>query len=305
MQQQRQFMNALKNWYCDFVQSALTEKEFADCYQGENLTDEQVRTLCEQVVKENIKNGIVEINLKTSKVQVAKEVLDNFGVQGKVVVDEKYLENLTTKDFLEDKIIIEITDILDLTPQRLSEISDLCAKMKVPILIHFARSLDEVGLINVRYNLSPAKLLEDFGFLDRECILLGCNYLDKDDLELLSTYQVKIVLTPKTDALKARGFVNLLSIENSGVEYGFATESYPKYNLFEEAFISYANTANLILEKEPISLKKLLASLQSKNGKIEFCKNIASQPLVALEIEQSQILRVELNNKNLYIKEGE
>ena len=147
--------------------------------------------------------------------------------------------------------------------------------------------------------------MEEFGFLDRECYILGGNYLDKDDFSLLSSYGAKVILTPKSDSLCGREFVNLLTLENADIDYFFGSDIYPIVNIFHEALLAYEGTANLLVNNFTLDLKRLEKSLQSDFGQVEIEDDDIDFPLGLFETERGQIVRVMSKDNKLIYQKGE
>ena len=232
-------------------------------------------------------------------------MIEEFEIDGKVIISADKLQEIRAQDLLGDNVIVEVSSVLEMSDGALSNLSDLSAKMKLPLLFHLGRTLEEVGLISVRYGKSPATLLEEFGFLDRECYILGGNYLDKDDFSLLSSYGAKVILTPKSDSLCGREFVNLLTLENADIDYCFGSDIYPIVNIFHEALLAYEGTANLLVNNFTLDLKRLEKSLQSDFGQVEIEDDDIDFPLGLFETERGQIVRVMSKDNKLIYQKGE
>jgi hypothetical protein len=252
------------NCYCDAIRTALNcflpVEESERLLEEDLFSKEELLTLSKFALVLNSRADVGKVNLSAPNADILP-FFEEFGLDGRVILPYEAIPSLKTSDFVGGRVALEVKSLLENDEKTISDISDLSGKMKIPVFINFGRTLEEVGLLSSRYNSSPARLLEDFGFLDRECYLLGCNFIDKDDLDIISSYGGKVVLTPRSDMMKGCGAVNLYSIENKGIEYGFGNQSYPQIDMANEAEIARGNTANLLYERGLISTESLLKAL--------------------------------------------
>lgn len=272
------------NFFCDGQRTALNcflpVEESEALLEEVNFSNEELLTLARFALALNSRAGVGKVNLSVPNADILP-YFEEFGLDGRVILPYEAIPSLKTSDFVGGRVALEVKSLLENDEKTLSDISDLSGKMKIPVFIDFGRTLEEVGLLSSRYNSSPARLLEDFGFLDRECYLLGCNFIDKDDFDIISSYGGKVVLTPRCDMMKGCGAVNLYSIENKGIEYGFGNQSYPQIDMANEAEIARGNTANLLYERGLISTESLLKAImiEEENSK----QSIEKDKVIPLE----------------------
>lgn len=110
------------------------------------------------------------------------------------------------------------TSILqDIAQKTEGELDELCLKVhqtKSPLFCRVGQTLDELGALDKQFHKPLSQVLEDFGFLDISPAIVGANCLEKDELELLKSYDCPIVLTPGDDAKAARRPNNLVLLKN-------------------------------------------------------------------------------------------
>ncbi len=296
-------MRGLYNGYCDYVKATLynfmDNEEVEEFCENYSFTEEELELMCRFMALKNISSGVSEVNFASPSPQVTKKIYDEFGLGGQTVLKECYLDKLETKDFIGGKIIIEIPSLIDLKEARLCEISDLSAKLDFPLLIHFGKSLEEVGLISTKYNHSPAEFIEELGFLDRKCMLLGCNYIDKDDLEKISAYDGQVLLSPQSDCIEAKGFVNLLTIQNQGLKYSLASGVNPNINIFSEAKLLWGQTSQLLLDNKVVNFACLENALQSEDGELNLLQSEFNSKIRKFDVEQADIISLTRGDKIL------
>lgn len=95
-------------------------------------------------------------------------------------------------------------------------------------IVRAAYSLEEVGLINVRYRLSPIMLLHKMGVMDK-CTVASGVCLDNDDIDLMVQEGVPLVLLPTADAGYGNGFAPVCAAVRRGLRVGVGTFD-GKYN---------------------------------------------------------------------------
>ena len=239
-----------KNFYCD--SSAFLNKTLSRAFSPPLLSDKEEGILCEYVVIENLLSGVSELNLSAVNPQNALNALDKYHLKGRAVVTST-IPNIDPK-----RCILHIKDIIE-EEGTLQDIAFKLSKEKYPILITYGRTLHEMGSI---------------GFLEKECYILGANYLDKDDLNLLKMHDAKIVVSPRADMFKGRGFVNFAPLKNLGLQTLFASDELPSVDILAEAMLAIGQTGNL-LHDEVVTLDDLNEIWSSETDfKIEFSSDL-------------------------------
>ena len=96
------------------------------------------------------------------------------------------------------------------------------------LIVRAAFDLNEAGLIEARYKLSPIMLLHKMGVIDR-CVVVGGVCLDNDDLDLMAQENVPLVVTPTASAGYGYGFASVCAAKRRGIRVGLGTFD-GKYN---------------------------------------------------------------------------
>jgi cytosine/adenosine deaminase-related metal-dependent hydrolase len=81
------------------------------------------------------------------------------------------------------------------------------------LIVSACYSLDEIGLIDVKYHLSPVQLLHKLGLLEK-CTVVGGVYLDRDDVDLMSQCGTPLVLCPTSSMGYGYGIPHFCAYEN-------------------------------------------------------------------------------------------
>lgn len=252
-----------KNAFCDvegkFVFETLPlQNAIENDFGSLNLSLQDCRQIYKSTIQENIKNNVAKLSILVSNPFLAAEILEELDINATIVMNVKNsdaLSNTLLEDFKRKykfPLAIYIPQLLDLSEEEIENIVYLAGKEKITIYINFLRSLEEAGSLDKIYGKSPAKVLEEFGCLDRECYLVGCNFLDKDDAQILSSYNTKIILTPLEDMLLGQGFVNLKMLFEQGLKINLGSGIHNCLEMQSQAKIALGNTANLMYDPFPI-----------------------------------------------------
>ena len=291
---QDEHLKSYNNSYCDLDKSLLFEFfDLDDAIEMVNnndysfISENDCKELYEYVVLKNLHNDVKELTIKAKFPLQAFEVLKKHGLFGNILCDARvllndffkktcFLKSLQEKIKEQDKIFLAILcdDILSFSEAELSLISELAGKQKLPLYINFLRTLDEAGNLDKLYNKSPARVLEDFGFPDRKAYLVGCNFLDKDDANLLASYEASLIITPLSDMMLGRGAVNLQMPLNEGIEIKIGSDCYPFVDMLEEGKIATGNTANIMFDPFAITRQELEKMIVSDKDVDEFLTEV-------------------------------
>ncbi|MBE7074292.1 MAG: hypothetical protein E7379_04315 [Clostridiales bacterium] len=266
-------LKKFKNAYCDVIYCGLGEyldisgRNYNDILK--KMTREDIQLISHYAVLKNLIAGVGEVNLKVPVIGVGVKFLEKYGLNGREILEAGYVNNLSTKDLIGERYMLEIEDLNDYNGIALSDISSFCATTETPIVVRFGQSLESVGQIVGKFGLSPASLLEDYGFLDRECYLYGMNYIDKDDQILLSNYNPTLILSPKSDGEEGKGAINLYNLIYHRLKFCFSSGKCYNIDMFKEGYIAILNTNNLMNKGRLVDENIVLDALQSEKGSLE------------------------------------
>jgi len=117
-----------------------------------------------------------------------------------------------------EKYLLEDDDLVELDEKDLNSISEQVAKNNGLLFLKVGQSLEALGTIHKKFGKALPYVLEDFGFLDREWVLVGGNCLEKDDLQTFLQYGDKFVICPYEDAQCGRRATNLMTLNQLGFD---------------------------------------------------------------------------------------
>lgn len=206
------------------------------------------------VIERNIAAGVVRLNLLTEDPLAAAEKYKNYGLSGKIIVRADLLDKRTLKKLIKQGIDLAIyIDLLSFDERQLEKFS----LTGLPVFIPLFDDLTKTGQIDSNFGTSPAKLVEDMGFLDRDCTIISGAYADKDDLELLGSYGAKIVVCPISQSKLGATFSNVVLMHKSGLKVGIGSGKNDEINLAKECEYLYLTTLSLLENPQAITLEEI------------------------------------------------
>lgn len=124
----------------------------------------------------------------------------------------------------------------------IGEAVDFSAQNAVPLSIHLAETLKEVGDCTVKNNnKTPAQYLEDLGFFDKpNALCYHCVHMDKDDLQILADYNASVSTCPSSNIKLASGIAPIYAMQNKGINITIGTDGVASNNsldMFKEMFL--------------------------------------------------------------------
>ena len=155
-----------------------------------------------------------------------------------------------------------LNDMLD--EDLLGSVCDYIINNNARLIVRAAYDLEEAGIIEARYKLSPIMLLHKLGILG-SCTIAGGVCLDNDDLDLMAQENVPLILLPTADAGYGHGFAPVCAAVNRGIRVGVGTydcKYNPKADIeYELKFLTLSANAEMRAENalSENTLKKILA----------------------------------------------
>lgn len=266
----KQKIKSFKNYYCDALYCALGEffdkEKIDEILNSKTLTQQQVKQLCEYAVIKNKIAGVTFLNLKVPDFGYGIELLEKYNMNGHEIVSANLMNCMPSKALVGQRLILEVESLLEYNENFLSDLSDLSAKIDIPIIFALGQDLEEVGKIVNKFKMSPVQTLESFGFLDRECYVLGLNFIDKDDQKLMRDYGATCIFSPCCDGEEGKGAINLYNFIYNDLKFRFSSRRNHNIDMLKECWLAMVNTSNLMFEKDLIKIEDLLQAVFDKNG---------------------------------------
>ncbi len=152
-----------------------------------------------------------------------------------------------------------IQNIEEKDESELSALSNKIAQDKKTAFLKFGQDLLSLGTIDKEFGKSACSVLEDFGFLDRESIVVGGNCLEKDELEILSNYGCKFVILPNEDARVGRRATNVLSLLAKGFDICLGSGNSAEIDFFAFMRQVLSSTRTLFEDENCLTEKDVLS----------------------------------------------
>lgn len=187
----------LKEWLFDNIFLAEQKLTPKDVYWGEMLG-----------IAEQVRAGITSIEECYFYYDEIINALKKSGIRCRLGLPSTFndMKDKEMKAFLDNyvealdgeliKPVIYAHSIYTLSEEELSILVDYSAKHKLPMSMHLAETLKEVGDCTVKNDCTPPEFLEKIGFLDRPSTLYHCVHMDKDDIRILADYGANVVTCP-------------------------------------------------------------------------------------------------------------
>ncbi len=124
----------------------------------------------------------------------------------------------------EDKLISKkvcLSSLL-LPDKKIDYLIEYVLSNNAAFMVEACRTLEEVGLIEARFRLSPVMLLNKLGLLANS-VIVGGVYLDNDDVDLMVQENASLVLTPSFDCGCGHGIASAASYLKRGLKINIGT----------------------------------------------------------------------------------
>lgn len=269
--QQRNYIKLapFQNFYCEVLPCALSEFYICSPNDEKLLSDDEVKTLCEYVIEKNLLAGGKEVFLKIPRYVCVEDLFEKYNINGKIILPALEICSLPVKALVGDKLLFEIESFSDLSDGFLTDLANFVGDKSISMLINLGDDLTEVGKVVNRFKMTPTQLCESYGFLDRKCYVRGLNHVDKDDLAILTNYDVMAILTPRDDASQGKGFINNYNLIYNCFPFGFGSGKCYNIDMLAEGRLSCQNTSNLLSQGGLIKCDDILKALSCGDKVIE------------------------------------
>ncbi len=229
------------NWWLDYMRPLEDRLENDDCYYGAMLG-----------MMELIKNGVTTvadfyINPKdTAKATIDTGIRTCIGVgaiTGREVISDESLtqeiEEISISELI--KPILYVHSIYSCDESQFAEINKYAITKGLVKSTHISETLKEVGDSTVKYNMTPVELLESYGFFDSPTILAHCVHCDKNDIEIMSKYDITVATNPSSNLILGSGIAPLYSYVKNNINVSIGTDgaaSNNNLNMFKEMYLA-------------------------------------------------------------------
>ena len=245
-----------KNWWIDYMRPLEDKLETDDCYYGATLG-----------IMELIKNGVTTVaDFYMSPEETARAVVDtgiraNIGVgaiTGREVLSEEEITNQILKISKSNLIkpILYAHSVYSCDESQFAQLNQYANKFGLIKSTHASETLNEVGTTDMRYNMTPIALLESYGFFDTPCVLAHCVHCDKQDIDIMTNYDISVATNPSSNLILGSGIAPLYSFVKNNINVSIGTDgaaSNNNLNMFKEMYLADNLQAGVLKQPQAIT----------------------------------------------------
>ena len=111
------------------------------------------------------------------------------------------------------------------SPAYMKRIIDAATAEKLPLHIHLAETQNETEQIMARYGKRPVALLAELGLFENKVLAAHGVYLNSEEIELLSRYNVSVAHNPRSNMKLASGIAPVAEMLAKGINVSLGTDS--------------------------------------------------------------------------------
>ncbi len=188
------------------------------------------------------------------------------------------------------------------SPATLVNVKQAAREADILYLTHLLEQRDEIEIIEQRYGKKPVRHLYDLGVLDEKTVAVHCNWLTKEDMEILADTGVGVSHNPESSMKLAAGVAPVAEMLERKINVGLGTDGAASNNdldMFREmdsaakihkvmSLNSTAMSAQTVLQAATIGGAKLLG-LEKLIGSIEVGK---SADIILIDMNQPHLTPV-------------
>lgn len=177
----------------------------------------------------------------------------------------------------------------------LKQANEISKQYNVPLSLHACEMDYEIAYFKEHYQQTPIQFLETLGLLSSRLVAAHCILLNKDDIDLLAHYQVKVAHCIGSNAKAAKGVAPVKEMLEKGVHVGLGTDGpssgntldmFTQFKLFADFHKNHYHDRSLFPAKNIVELGTIegakVLGMDAKIGSIEIGKKA---DLVLLETD--------------------
>jgi 5-methylthioadenosine/S-adenosylhomocysteine deaminase len=110
------------------------------------------------------------------------------------------------------------------SPATLVNVKQAAREADILYLTHLLEQRDEIEIIEHRYGKKPVRHLYDLGVLDEKTVAVHCNWLTKEDMEILADTGVGVSHNPESSMKLAAGVAPVAEMLERKINVGLGTD---------------------------------------------------------------------------------
>lgn len=166
------------------------------------------------------------------------------------------------------KPLIFIHSIYTNSAQQIEEKICYAKNHNLPVSIHLSETLTEVGECMAKNNQTPVEYLESLGFFDRPATVYHCVHMDKDDIKILSDYNVNVVTCPASNLKLGSGIAPVNTFLENGINVALGTDGPASNNsldMFREMYLCSCLQKSHFYDSSVLSAEQTI-KIATENG---------------------------------------
>ena len=181
------------------------------------------------------------------------------------------------------------------SPATLVNVKQAAREAGILYLTHLLEQRDEIEIIEKRYGKKPVRHLYDLGVLDDRTVAVHCNWLTKEDMEILADTGVGVSHNPESSMKLAAGVAPVTEMLERKINVGLGTDGSASNNDLD-MFREMDSTAKI---HKVISLNPMAMSAQTvlRTATIGGAKLLGLGNLIgSIEVgKQADIILIDMN----------
>ncbi|WP_245589076.1 amidohydrolase family protein [Desulfatirhabdium butyrativorans] len=121
-------------------------------------------------------------------------------------------------------VAVEPHSLYTCSPDLLKEANAIALRNGVPLILHVAETLSELGTINERYGKKPFEHMEALGICGDHVIADHCTHLDREEMARIRHYGIRVVTNPESNMKLVSGIGPIPELIEQGTIVGLGTD---------------------------------------------------------------------------------
>lgn len=185
------------------------------------------------------------------------------------------------------------------SPVTLVNVKQAAREADILYLTHLLEQQDEIGIIEKRYGKKPVRHLYDLGVLDEKTVAVHCNWLTKEDIDILADTGVGVSHNPESSMKLAAGVTPVPELLERKINVGLGTDGAASNNDLD-MFREMDSTAKI---HKVMSLNPTVMSAQTvlRAATIGGAKILGLEKLIgSIEVgKRADIILIDMNQPHL------
>ncbi len=185
------------------------------------------------------------------------------------------------------------------SPATLVNVKQAAREADIIYLTHLLEQRDEIEIIEKRYGKNPVRHLYDLGVLDEKTVAVHCNWLTKEDMEILADTGVGVSHNPESSMKLAAGVAPALEMLERKINVGLGTDGSASNNdldMFREMDSTAKIHKVMSLNPTAMSAQTVLQTATMGGAKLLGLSNLIGSIEVG---KQADIILIDMNQPHL------